>query len=32
MDIDTAKPTLAEMCAVPHHLIDIVEYRIRNTM
>ncbi len=25
MDIGTAKPTNAEMCAIPHHLIDIVE-------
>jgi tRNA dimethylallyltransferase len=25
MDIGTAKPTLAERCAVPHHLIDLVD-------
>ncbi len=25
MDIGTAKPTVAEMCGVPHHLIDIAD-------
>ena len=25
MDIGTAKPTLAERCGVPHHLVDIME-------
>ena len=25
MDIGTAKPTLAERAAVPHHLIDLIE-------
>ncbi|RIK39730.1 MAG: tRNA (adenosine(37)-N6)-dimethylallyltransferase MiaA, partial [Chloroflexi bacterium] len=25
MDIGTAKPTAAEMCGVPHHLIDIID-------
>lgn len=25
LDIGTAKPTAAERCAVPHHLIDIIE-------
>ena len=25
MDIGTAKPTMAERCAVPHHLLDLVE-------
>ena len=25
MDIGTAKPTVEEMCGIPHHMIDIVE-------
>ena len=25
MDIGTAKPTLEELAAVPHHLIDIID-------